>query len=311
MASKSIRNPPKLVDCKSYEAYTKLINIWRIATDLPKEKQGAALLLSLEGEAQSAALRVPEDELKSDEGINKVIAELDKLYQKDKTTLKFRALEDLENFKKSKTMTMAQYILQFETKLDKTKILGITWPDDIIAFRLLKNANLSEQDHRLAKATVGSLEYEKVKEKLNSIFGETESETPCSSVKFEELNIAYTIHMTMMMKMMQMYSMEITNKDQIRITITTTNFAINTTIKATTTKIRCETITRITINKASLKTNITTKMFPTETHPDKTLTHQFNKVDHHNQETLETQDILNKTVEDLQQVVNEEILETM
>ena len=190
MASKSIRNPPKLADCKSYEAYTKLINIWRIATDLPKEKQGAALLLSLEGEAQSAALRVPEDELKSNEGIEKVLLELDKLYQKDKTTQKFQALEDLENFRKSKNMKMAQYILQFETKLDKTKLLGVTWPDDIIAFRLLKNANLSEQDHRLAKATVGSLEYGKVKEKLSSIFGETETETANSnSVKFEELNI--------------------------------------------------------------------------------------------------------------------------
>ena len=95
MASKSIRNPPKLVDCKSYEAYTKLINIWRIATDLPKENK--VLLLSLEGEAQSAALRVPEEELKLDEGINKVLAEFDKLYQQDKTKQKFRALEDLEN----------------------------------------------------------------------------------------------------------------------------------------------------------------------------------------------------------------------
>ena len=85
---------------------------------------------------------------------------------------------------------MQQYILEFETKLDKTKLLGIVWPDDIIAFRLLKNANLPEQDHRLAKATVGSLEYVKVKEKLSSIFGEMETEATCSSsVKFEQLNI--------------------------------------------------------------------------------------------------------------------------
>jgi len=87
---------------------------------------------------------------------------------------------------------MQQYLLEFETKLDKTTSLGIVWPDDIIAFRLLKNANLPEQDHRLAKATVGGLEYEKVKEKLSSIFGETE--TNCaSSVKFEELNITDSI----------------------------------------------------------------------------------------------------------------------
>ena len=188
--SKSIKNPPILSEAKDYESFTKLLKIWQIATDLPKEKQGAALLLSLEGEAQSAALRVTEEELKSATGIDKVVAELNKLYTKDKTSEKIKALEDLENYKKTKNISMQQYILEFETKLDKTKLLGIVWPDDIIAFRLLKNANLPEQDHRLAKATVGSLEYEKVKEKLSTIFGEMETEsTASSSMKFEELNI--------------------------------------------------------------------------------------------------------------------------
>ena len=188
--SKSIKNPPILSEAKDYESFTKLLKIWQIATDLPKEKQGAALLLSLEGEAQSAALRVTEEELKSATGIDKVVAELNKLYTKDKTSEKIKALEDLENYKKTKNISMQQYILEFKTKLDKTKLLGIVWPDDIIAFRLLKNANLPEQDHRLAKATVGSLEYEKVKEKLSTIFGEMETEsTASSSMKFEELNI--------------------------------------------------------------------------------------------------------------------------
>ena len=190
--SKSIRNPPKLTECKNYEQFVQLIKIWQIATDLPKEKQGAALLLSLEGEAQRAALRVKENELQSDDGIVKVIDELDKLFYQDKTTQKFKALEDLENLKKTKSLTMQQYLLEFETKLDKTTSLGIVWPDDIIAFRLLKNANLPEQDHRLAKATVGGLEYEKVKEKLSFIFGKTET-TCASSVKFEELNITDSI----------------------------------------------------------------------------------------------------------------------
>ena len=96
--SKSIQKPPRLSECQSYEQFQQLISIWKIATDLPKERQGAALLLSLDGEAQRAALRVKEEELKQADGIGKVLRELDKHFLKDKTTEKFKALEDLKNY---------------------------------------------------------------------------------------------------------------------------------------------------------------------------------------------------------------------
>ena len=185
--SSKLRTPPRLSESKNYESYLKLLKVWQIATELPKEKQGAALLLSLENEAQQAALRVDQAVLASEEGVTKVIEELDKIYAKDKTLLKYKALEDLENYKRSSNMNMKNYILEFETRLDETKRLGINWPDDIIAFRLLKNANLSETDHRLAKATVEELQYEKMKEKLISLF--SDSELSSTTVKIEEINI--------------------------------------------------------------------------------------------------------------------------
>ena len=97
--SSKLRTPPRLCEAKNYESYLKLLNVWRIATDLPKEKQGAALLLSLDNEAQQAALRVDQTTLASANGVDKVIEELNKVYAKDKTLLKYKALEDLENYK--------------------------------------------------------------------------------------------------------------------------------------------------------------------------------------------------------------------
>ena len=185
--SSKLRTPPLLSEAKNYESYLKLLNVWRIATDLPKEKQGAALLLSLDNEAQQAALRVDQTTLASENGVDKVIEELNKVYAKDKTLLKYKALEDLENYKRSANTNIKTYLLEFETRLDETKRLGINWPDDIIAFRLLKNANLSESDHRLAKATVEELQYEKMKEKLISLFSDSELST--ATIKIEEINI--------------------------------------------------------------------------------------------------------------------------
>ena len=44
--------------------------------------------------------------------------------------------------------------------------------DDILAYRLLKSADLSEQHEQLAKATVSDLKYDLMKDQLQRIFGD-------------------------------------------------------------------------------------------------------------------------------------------
>ena len=45
MAAASSKEPPILSKSKSYEDWLKLMKIWRIYTDLPKPRQGPALIL--------------------------------------------------------------------------------------------------------------------------------------------------------------------------------------------------------------------------------------------------------------------------
>ena len=81
--SKRFDNPPVLKTSRTYDDFIKLLKVWQTATSIPKEKQGAALLLTLEDEAQQAALRISNEQLCSAQGLDKVVAELDKLYKKD------------------------------------------------------------------------------------------------------------------------------------------------------------------------------------------------------------------------------------
>ena len=50
--------PPLLSQCKNYEDWKKLMNIWTKLTTLDKKKQGPALVLALDGKAQEAALEL-------------------------------------------------------------------------------------------------------------------------------------------------------------------------------------------------------------------------------------------------------------
>ena len=59
-------------------------------TDLPEERQGPALVLSLEGEAQDAVLELSEADNVKENGVDLILARLDKLYKNDSQLQSFK-----------------------------------------------------------------------------------------------------------------------------------------------------------------------------------------------------------------------------
>ena len=76
-----------------------MVRVWTKFTDLPPEKQGAAMFLSLNGQALDAALELEEEVISGKDGVKSIMARLDKHYKKDDTLSKFYVLESFETFK--------------------------------------------------------------------------------------------------------------------------------------------------------------------------------------------------------------------
>ena len=76
-------------------------------------------------------------------------------------------------------MTMSNFILQFENLHNKVKAHKCTYPDGVLAYRLMKAANLSTKDEQLCRATVetGKWSYETVVDQLKKIFSEVPTTT--------------------------------------------------------------------------------------------------------------------------------------
>ena len=110
------------------------MKIWRMYTDLPKPRQGPALILSPESEAQDAVLEIDEKEIAKDDGIDTIIKRLDRLYLKDSTVTKYKALEAFETFRRPAKMTILEFLNEFEKRFYKTKSYGTTLSDDILAY---------------------------------------------------------------------------------------------------------------------------------------------------------------------------------
>ena len=88
-------------------------------------------------------------------------------------------------------MSIKNYIIEFERLFAKTKAHGSTMSEDILAYRLLRSANISEHHEQLARATIPKLTYDCIKAQLTKIFND-----PCTdsgsdfSVKIEGINLA-------------------------------------------------------------------------------------------------------------------------
>ena len=76
----------------------KLIKVWRCFTDLPANRHGATLVLSLEDDALGAVLvdavlEINDDDIAKENGVDAIIERLSRLFKKDSTFETFRRLE--------------------------------------------------------------------------------------------------------------------------------------------------------------------------------------------------------------------------
>ena len=178
------RSPPSLSDSKLFNEWLKLIDIWRKFTSLEPEKQGPASVIT---RRCGVRLELDSDIISGKDGGDKIIARLDKIYKKYELTQKYNVLESFEKYKRKDNATIGNFQTELEKSFHKTRSHdGTMMPDNILAYHLIKSANLTTRDEQLLKATINKLSYDIVKSKLIKIFLE---DNEISTADFKELHI--------------------------------------------------------------------------------------------------------------------------
>ena len=185
MAAKEIKAPPPMREDLPYDDWKYEVKIWEKFISYEKKKLGPCLFLSLTGDARNAAREIPLEDLEKDDGLDTLIKKLDELYLKDKEGSAFEAYESFEKYERPKDMDINKYINTFERLYQKAKGFELALPDGVLAYRLLKSANLSSEHEQLAKATLPSLTYDNMKKQLKKIFDKVSTSSLPVSVKIE------------------------------------------------------------------------------------------------------------------------------
>ena len=111
------------------------------------------------------------DILKADDGVDKLLEELDKLFQKDKVDLAFSAYKRFDSFARTSDMAMSEFIVEFEKRYNTAKKHVNELPDTILAFKLLDSAGLDDSQKQLALTACTDCKFSTMKLSLNRIFG--------------------------------------------------------------------------------------------------------------------------------------------
>ena len=178
--------PPPLCDSSSYQDWRKIVELWGKFTSCAPDKQGMAVIFSLKASDRKKVLSIPTERICAEDGLETVLKRLDELYLEDETLEMYSALEDFESYKRPSSLLINDFLIEFELKYDKIKTHGITYPEELLGFRLLKAANLSISDEKLAKAT-SDLKYFTMKLQLKRLFSEKKGvKTPEEEIHYQQ-----------------------------------------------------------------------------------------------------------------------------
>ena len=173
MAS-SYKNPPTLSDDKDYQTWKNEVRMWATVTELSKSKMGVAVALSLTGKARDAAVDIDVTILNAEDGLDKLLIELDKLFEKEKVDLQYLAYSNFENCKRSDRGSIDDFIVEFEQLYNRAKKQAMELPEALLAYKFV--ANLSLTDKQLALSACSELKFSAMKTASHRIFSRTKTD---------------------------------------------------------------------------------------------------------------------------------------
>ena len=173
-----------------YSDWRKEVKIWQATNDLrnvKKEVQAGLLFESLVGKPRETVLsELNVEEIICTNGLTNIFAKLDIYFEGNKTKNAFQAHDDLNSFRRDPSMSIEDFLIEFQLKVNKVKAAGTTLPDGVLGYTLLNCANLSPKQVEIIRATCTDLNFKTVKAQLEKIGLGSKQNSSCSDFSVNE-----------------------------------------------------------------------------------------------------------------------------
>ena len=163
------------------------------ATDnYEKWKKFQLMILRLDDDTQGAILDLmTENQRKAETGAATMLEHLDRMFPKDESVTAFEAYEEFESYERPAELSMNDYCTEFNRRLSKVKASGTQLSEHVLAYRMLRSANLSDAEIQLVKATITIMNYENMTKQLKRVFHSGASQMSALKIKEEPSETFY------------------------------------------------------------------------------------------------------------------------
>ena len=156
---------PVMTPNQQHVDWKKELRVWEATnTTLGVEPkiQAGTLFQSLEGVARKVVLsELSVEQITDSDGVENILKTLDYYFTGNEIQNSFNAIHDLMNYKCGKDVSVKNFLIDFQLKVNKVKETGTTLSDDILGYALLNSANLPEEREDIVKATCDELTFKK------------------------------------------------------------------------------------------------------------------------------------------------------
>ena len=139
-------------------------------------------LQSLTGneKAEKAVFTLTVTDLHKDTGLQALIAKLDNAFQDEVAINAYSTYKKFISLKKLPQMSMDEYLLEFENLKHKMDVFNRKIPDTVLAFQILEEAGLNENQWQMALTLPSDLAFKSMKGALKRVFGSENVEKDCN-----------------------------------------------------------------------------------------------------------------------------------
>ena len=176
---------------KTFEQYRIELDLWLLITNVEKKKQAIEVILSLPESSQDeykikelCLSKLTKEELASDSGITKLLEFMDSHFKKDDIGMlwdKYVKFDELQR----KHESISEYISEFDIKYNELSKLKVELPQEILAFMLLRKANIVKDEIKLIMTGLDYAKketlYDQAKKSLRKFKGDHASGIVCEA----------------------------------------------------------------------------------------------------------------------------------
>ena len=140
--------------------------------------------MSLNEKIKKTCSDIKVKDLNSEDGVDILIKKLKSLFSKDTNQAAYLAYK-FESLKRPVDRNISDFINEFERLYNNNKKYEIELPAGVLAYRLLKSADIAEDKQQLARATMTSFSYDCMKKQLKAIYESISQECIATAAKVQ------------------------------------------------------------------------------------------------------------------------------